>query len=173
MSAVQSLDGIRRTLSQFWEVRNQRERRLLLGAAVVIVLALFYLVLINPAFSGRKALDKSLPALRQQVAEVQALAGEAKTLGAKASTAAPALTREGLEAGLVKRSLKPQALSVSGEMTKVQFAAASFAGIVDWLAEMQNVARLSVVEANVEALAQPDQVNASFTLRQQKNEQAR
>jgi type II secretory pathway component PulM len=37
--------------------------------------------------------------------------------------------------------------------------------MMNWLVEMQKTALLSVVDANIVALAQPDMVNATFTLR--------
>jgi type II secretory pathway component PulM len=47
----------------------------------------------------------------------------------------------------------------------VQLAAVSFSGTLNWLDDMQRNALLSVTDANIVALAQPDMVNATFTLR--------
>jgi general secretion pathway protein M len=171
MSALGKMNGLKQSLSTFWDERNHRERTMLVVAIAVIVVGLFYALLIDPAASGRKDLEKKLPALRQQTAEVQVMAKDVAAVSGKAAAPAPALTRESLEASLVKRGLKPQSVALTGELAKVQLTSVSFANTVDWLEEMQRTARLSVVDANVEALAQADTVNASFTLRQQRNEQ--
>ena len=62
---------------------------------------------------------------------------------------------------------------MSGDLAKVQLNAVAFADTVQWLEELQKTARVSVVEANIDAQEQAGMVNASFTLRQQGSEQAR
>jgi general secretion pathway protein M len=166
------VNGLKQAVSTFWGERNQRERSMLSAAIAVVVLGLFYMLLIDPALSGRKDLEKKLPTLRLQAAEVQSMAKEASGLASKPAAPAAVVTRESVEASLTRKGLKPQNLSVTGEIVKVQLASASFAGIVDWLVEMQRTARLSVVEANIDAQAQPDTVNATLTLRQQRGGQA-
>jgi general secretion pathway protein M len=171
MNATAKLGGIKQSFSTFWEARDRRERRMLLVAAIVVALALFYLLLIDPALSGRADLEKRLPVLRQQAAEVQAMAREAGSLATADNAAAvPPLTRESLESSLEARGLKARNVSVSGELAKVQLEAVSFASTVDWLNELQKSSRVMVVDAGVEAQAQTDIVNANFTLRQQRTE---
>jgi general secretion pathway protein M len=165
MKPLGNVSGLKQAISTFWGERNQRERNMLMLAMVAIVLGLFYLLLIDPATSGRADLAKKLPALRQQAAEVQALAKEAGTLSAKTAAPPATLTKESLEASLARQGLKAQNLSVTGEMVKVQLSSASFAGTIDWLAEIQRTARLSVVDAKFDAQTQVDTVNATLTLR--------
>lgn len=164
------MNELKQALLTFWSERNQRERTMLIIAIAVVVAALLYLLLINPAISGRRDLQKRLPALRQQAAELQAMAKETATLSSKTPPPAAAVTKESLEASLTRRGLKPQSVSLTGDLAKIQLSAASFANITAWLNEMQQTARLTVVEANVEALQQSDTVNATMTLRQQKGE---
>lgn len=162
------MNGLKQTLMAFWEQRNQRERRMLIAAIAAVLAALFYMLLIDPAISGRGDLEKKLPVLRQQLAELQSLSKEATALSGKAAAApAATVTRESIEASLARRGLKPQSVSLTGEIAKVQLPSASFAGLVDWLEETQRTARMSVVEANVEALTEADMVKATLTLRQQ------
>jgi general secretion pathway protein M len=171
MNASGKISGLKNTASSFWAERNQRERTMLVAAMIVLVAGLFYVLLIDPAVSGRKDLEQRLPVLRQQAAEVQAMAREASGLAGK-SSAAPAvvLTRESLEASLARKGLKPQSVVLAGDSVKVQLNAASFAGMVDWLEEMRRTARVSVLDASVETQTQPDTINATLTLRQQKSE---
>ncbi|WP_019142116.1 type II secretion system protein GspM [Noviherbaspirillum massiliense] len=172
MKAVNSFSGLKQSFSTFWSERNRRERNLLLVAMVVVVVGLFYVLLIDPALSGRKDLEKKLPAMRQQSAEIRAMAQEASALSGKAAAPVPPITRESLDASLARNGLKAQSVLVTGELAKIQLSSVSFAGLVGWLEEMQKSARLTVLDANIDALAQADTVNATLSLRQQRSEQS-
>lgn len=166
-------DNLKQALASFWNERNKREQNMLIVAIAVVVLGLLYLLLIDPALSGRANLEKQLPALRQQAAEVQALSKEASALGSKVAAIPQPMTREGIESSLTRKGLKPQGVTLSGDLAKVQLNAVAFADTVQWLDDLQKTARISVVEANIDAQEQAGTVNASFTLRQQGSEQAR
>ncbi len=169
MSAT-TLDGLKESLSAFWGERNAREKNVLLAAAAVIVLAVIYLLLIEPALSGRAQLERNLPQLRQQAAELQSLAKQATVAGRDTTPPPAPVTKESIDTSLERRGLKSQNTLVSGELVKVQLNSASFAGIVGWLEEMKTSARLSVTEASIETLAAIDTVNATLTLQQQRND---
>lgn len=159
----------------FWNERNPRERGMLAAAITVIVAGLVYVLLLDPAVSGRADLEQRLPALRQQAAEVRALTREAGAAGARAATPVAPVTRASLETSLARRGLTAQEISVSGEVARVRFESASFAALVDWLSEMHRTARLAVAEAKVEAkgeAGEADNVSAAFTLRQERGGQA-
>jgi general secretion pathway protein M len=160
----------RLSFTEFWAVRDVRERAMLYAAFVAVMLGLIYALLIGPALNGRKQLNKDLPLLRQQVAKMQALSKEAAALTGKPSTTVAAITREKIETSLARKGLKLQSLLLTGDYAKVQLAAVSFAGTLSWLDEMQKIALLSVVDANIVALNQPDLVDVTLTLRQAKNE---
>ena len=155
---------------EFWAARDARERAMLSAAFVAVMLGLIYALLVEPALTGRKRLYNELPLLRQQVAQMQALTKQAAALSGKPAATAAAISREQIEASLARKSLKLQSLLLTGDNVKVQLAAASFSGTLSWLDEMQKTAQLSVLEANIVALDQPDRVNAAFTLRQARNE---
>lgn len=146
--------------------RDARERAMLAAAATVAALGLFYALLIDPALTSRSQLNKNLPELRQQVALLQSLSKEAAALSGKAASPVPVLSEESIKTALAGKGLKPQSVTLSGDLAKVQLASASFAGVLAWLDDMQKTARLSVVDANIVALPQPDMVNATLTLRQ-------
>lgn len=171
MNMTGKLSGVMQPLSAFWSARNARERMFLAVAMIVIGFGLAYVLLIDPALSGRAQLSKNLPVLRQQVAELQAMAKEAGGLSAKGAAPVAPISRESLEAGLMRKGMKPQNIALTGDdVVRVQLASVPFAGVVDWLDEMQRTASLSAVEANVVALPEPGQVNATLTLRQLKSE---
>ena len=160
----------RLSFSEFWAVRDARERAMLSAAAAVVMFGLIYALLIAPALTWRERLNKDLPLLRQQVAQLQALSKQAEALSGKPAPAAAAISRENIEAALARSGLKPQSVISTGDYAKVQLAAVSFAGTLTWLDDMQKTALLYVVDADIVALAQADMVDATLTLRQARNE---
>lgn len=156
--------------SGYLNERTPQERKLIAFAAVFLVLALTYMLLIEPAVEGRAQLAKNLPALRQQAVELQTMAAEAATLAPADMQPATPATKESLEAALARQGLKAQNLTLTGDFVRVQFAAAPFPAIANWLDEVRRTSRLSVSEASVTALAEPGSVNATLTMRQQRSE---
>ena len=167
---TERINHLKQSAATFWNERNKREQNMLAVGIVAVVLALIYIVLLDPAMSGRKDLAKKLPALRQQSAEVQSLARDVQAMGQKSAAPPPALTREGVESSLTSKGLKPQNLAVTGELVKAQLNGASFSAITDWLTDAQRTMRLTVLDANIEAQQQVDIVNANLTLRQQRSD---
>ena len=157
---------IQENVSAFWIERNARERKQIALAIAVAVCALIYMLLVAPALNGRAQLEKSLPELRQQSAELKNLATQASALSAATATPAPPATKEVIEASLANKGLKAQSVAPAGEIIKVQLSAVSFTGMLDWLDEIQKNLRITVVDANVTAQPQTDIVNATLTLRQ-------
>jgi general secretion pathway protein M len=170
MNLTGLLNQSRQSFSEFWAVRDARERAMLTVAAAVVVFGLLYALLIDPALSGREQLGKNLPLLRQQVAQMQALSAEAAALSGKSASPLIAMSKENIEAALARNGLKPQSVMVTGSYAKVQLTAVSFAGTLAWLDEMQKNALLSVVDANIVALAQADLADVTLTLRKAGNE---
>ena len=166
------LGAVTRPLQDYWSARNPRERRLIAIALWTVVLAVLYLLLLEPAINGRAQLTKELPALRQQVLQMQSMARELKAAPAAAASesAAQPVTRESMEAALGRAGLKAQSISVSGEFIRLQLNDVSFASLVGWLDEAGKTLRISVVEASIVAQPQSDRVNATLTLRQQRRE---
>lgn len=166
-----AVDSYRQRFSDFWNARNERERKQLLLAAVVIVLALIYTLLIEPAYIGRQQLKKNLPNMRQQAVELQSMSMQASALSRETPPPPPPLTKEVIDAALNRAGLKAQNVAMAGtDLAKVQLSSVSFAGMVAWLDEMQKTTRVTVTEASITAQAQIDTVNANLTLQQQKSE---
>jgi general secretion pathway protein M len=165
-------DGARATLSACWNVRNQREKTWLGFAGVVVVLALFYGVLIEPALSGRSTLATTLPLLRQQMAQMQAMSSEAASLSAGDALAPAAVSKQGIEASLARKGLRAQSVAVTDDTVRLQFSKVAYSDVLAWLNDMQNDARLTLIDAAFSANIDVDSVDARLTLhRLQKDEQ--
>ena len=85
----------------------------------------------------------------QQVAQMQVLSKEALALSGKSATPLITMSKENIETALARNGLKPQSVMLTGDYAKVQLAAASFAGTLNWLDDMQKNALVSVVDANI------------------------
>lgn len=166
MNLPDMLKQARITSMEFWAARAPRERTILGIGAAVVVLAMVHLLLVDPALSARKKLNRDLPTLRQQLAQLQDLAKEAAALSGKTPGMLPAVSRESIEAALTRGGLTPQSVTVNGNIAQVKLTSASFSGLLHWLDEMQKDTLLAVVDANIVALPQPDKVDAVLSLRQ-------
>jgi general secretion pathway protein M len=166
---MSTFDNYRAQARAFWAERSEQERKFLTVGGIVLALGLVYGLLIDPALTGREKLRNDLPQLRQQAAELKALAGEAAQLAAQPPLQPPVpMTRESLNASLSARGLNPSNVVMTGEYAKLEFKGASFAGLVTWLDTVRRENRIGVQDANFTALSTAGQVDASMTLRQER-----
>ena len=163
----ETVAAYRSAAAAWWGARTEQEQRMLSIGGAVVALGLVWGLLIDPALSGRSKLEKELPQLNQQVAELQALAGEASQLAAQPQAAPQPLNKEALAAGLQARGLATQSLTVTGDYVKVEFQGVPFAALVSWLDAMRREQRLVVQEGQVSAQGAAGQVDAHLTLRQE------
>jgi general secretion pathway protein M len=162
-----AFSALRESWSAFWAERDARERKMLLLMTACVLLAIIYFFFINPALNGRAQLQKRLPTLRQQAAELHVLARQASDLhNAESTQVTEEPTEESIGNSLVQRGLKPRTVVRSGNAVKVQLPSSPFSGIVVWLGEMQQQAGLVVADAQIDVLPTVDTVNATLTLRQ-------
>lgn len=162
-----AINGYRARAAAWWSVRTEQEQRMLAIGGAVVAFGLVYGVLVDPALTGRERLQKELPKLNQQVAELQALAGEASQLAANPPVQAQPLTKDGVTARLQASGLTPQNLAVTGDYIKVEFKGVPFAGLVSWLDTMRREQRVAVQEGQVTQQGPAGQVDANLTLRQE------
>ena len=149
----------------WWLSRTEQERKFLAVGGAVVLVSLVYALLLAPAIEGRDSLRRSLPALRQQAAQLQTLAAEASSLAANPAPQVPPMTADALNASMAQRGLKAGSLTMTGEYAKVQFNAVSFANLVSWLDAQRRENRVQVQDAAFTALAAAGQVDATLTLR--------
>ena len=166
MKATQAIGQVKERLAVYWLARTEQERKYLTVGGAVVIAALTYMIFIDPALTGRAELRQKLPEMRQQAAELQAMALEASQLASRPVPQPAPMTRESLAASLAARSIMPQSLAVTGEFAKLQVSNVSFASLVTWLDAQRRENRISVQDLTVTALGAPGQVDASVTLQQ-------
>lgn len=150
----------------YWLARTEQERKFLAVGGVVVLVALVYALLLAPAVEGRDSLRSSLPALRQQAAQLQTLATEAQSLSANPAPQAPPMTADSLTASMAQYGLKAGSLTMTGEYAKAQFNGVSFANLMAWLDAQRRENRVQVQDASFTALPAAGQADATLTLRQ-------
>lgn len=154
------------TLLQRWRAMAPRERRMVGGGAAVLVLALIYLVLVEPAWKGRREIARDLPALRAQVAQMDALAAEAGRLaGAPAGTDSPAQLRERIEQSALSAGLSPRTqVQLVGERIEVRAKEVAFAQLTEWLDVVLRETRVRVIDVSIVRELAPGLVSARVAL---------
>jgi general secretion pathway protein M len=166
MSVFKALGQFKESVTLYWLGRTEQERKFLGAGGAVVVLALVYSVAIDPALTGKANLQRDLPKLRLQAAELQALALEAGDLARQPPVQPAPMTKEALSASLLARSLTPASLSVTGEYAKLQFTGVSFANLEGWLETQRRENRAAVLEATFTGQTPAGNVDATLTLHQ-------
>lgn len=151
------LDDARQRARAFWLQRTLRERRLLTVAAVLLGIWLLWAIAVRPALSTVEDSRKTLPALRADAAQVQALIIEAQALqrgramvqDAEAVQAAlgASLQRAGLSQASVER-LSENAAGLAARWV-VRIEEASATRVVDWLASLAFLLQLETRQVDL------------------------
>lgn len=155
------------TLMQRWQVMARRERRMVASAVLIVLAALVYLFLIEPAWQGRQRLQRELPVLRAQLAKVDQLADEARQLGASAvGSDTPQAVRARLERSVEAAGLKPALaqLQQTGSLFDLRFRSVPHGAWLAWLDVAVRDTRLRIVDVSVTREAAPGVVTARVAL---------
>jgi general secretion pathway protein M len=118
---------------------------------------------------GRAQLQRSLPQLRMQAAQLHALADTATTLSVAMDTTSM-LSRQKLEGALRQHGLKAQNVSLSGDSVRLQFDEVPFAQLLECLTTLQKTQQLVVADAAFGAKDKAGMVSATLQLNRQKDE---
>ncbi len=123
-----------------WDALADRERRLLLGAAVLIGLALVWWVLLAPALGTLRTAVAQNPQLDVQLQQMQALKAQALALQSQPKMATDEARRT-LEA-LVKQRLAGTAqMALVGDQVTVTLKGTSADALAQWLVQARTNAR--------------------------------
>lgn len=170
MSLLTAVNGFKDKLALYWMARTEQERKFLSVGGAIAMLALVYGVFLAPALEGSARLRKELPLLKQQKAQLEALAKTAAELSGQTAPQVTPMSRETLSASLSARGIKPESLTMTGEFAKVQVSAVAFSNLMAWLDAQRLENRISVLEAAITLpnapSPPPGQVDATVTLRQ-------
>jgi general secretion pathway protein M len=129
-------------LRAWWLGLARRERVMTAAAASLVILALLYLVALEPAWKARQRLDTELPRLRAQAEEVNALAQEAKRLTSRGVAVESAgAAKAALEQALAQANLGGVSVAVIDDRRIAVSAKA--VPVTQWLAWAEESARES------------------------------
>ena len=154
-------------LLQAWKTLATRERRLVGAALGIVVLAVVYLLMFEPAWTGRRELQRELPALRSQLAQMSALANEARRLGGVPKGAeSPQAMRAALEASVQGAGLAGSLtkLDQSGELFDLRFGSVPHAAWLAWLDTTVRETQLRVADLAVTREAVPGLVSVRLVM---------
>lgn len=134
----------------WWGSLAPRDRRILVLALAFLVLVGGWLIAFEPAWKGRAALATELPALRGNLAQMEQMAIESRTLGQQAAQPVESMAqlRLRIEESLRYADLEPTLaqLEGSGDLLEVRFRQAPFEKWLYWLEGAVRDTRLRVVD---------------------------
>jgi general secretion pathway protein M len=160
-------------LLRFWAERAPRERAILaLGGGVLAVALLFWLA-IEPAWSGYRVLERNLPQLRAQAAQLEALLTEVKTLKARpqVATLSAAEARTAVEKSLAARGLKATRIVplTDGDL-QMTFANVPYAAWTIWLSATERELGARAVSVTANSTGTPGNADIELALRLQRRQ---
>ncbi|NYT86007.1 type II secretion system protein GspM [Pollutimonas harenae] len=169
----QQIDTLSQQIRSWWNTRSRQERKLLRLCSIVIVVALVWVLGLQPALKSIEQSRAQLPVLHADAAQVQAYILEAQALQRRhtgkinAADLTPALHTSLQRAGL-QEALTINEIHDSGDISMQQWEItvfnASAARTMAWLAELPYLLRLhiSTVElerANIQGRDRPGHVS--------------
>jgi general secretion pathway protein M len=129
-------------LRAWWLGLARRERAMTVAAGSFALLALLYLIAIEPAWKARQRLGAELPRLRAQATEVNSLAQEARQLTSRGVAVESAATaKTALEQSLARANLGSVRVAVLDERRVA--VSAKTVPVTQWLAWAEESARES------------------------------
>lgn len=153
-----------------WRSMSPRERRLVGLAGMLVLFAAGYLLLLGPAWRSRAALERDLPVLRDQLAQMLALQDELRQAGAEGS-GGPAGGSTASRVALLEQTLRAAGLTdtmrkleVNGELIELRFAAAPHERWLAWLPGALGETRMRVIDLAIARETAPGQISARVVL---------
>jgi general secretion pathway protein M len=158
-------------LTNWYRGLQQRERQLVLAAAVLIIITLLYLVIWEPIHEGLEEQTQKYQAQLEVLEWMQAASAEAAALKASgisnknvSSTQPVTLLVENSAATAGLKPFMSKLESTSDKGARVTLDAASFDQLLLWLSTLQSQYGISVSAANLDRDDKPGAVNVRMTL---------
>jgi general secretion pathway protein M len=150
-------------MRRWWTSLSIRERTAVAVGGALVIVALLYLLAIEPAWRTRARLTADLPRLQAEAAEVRALALEAKRLKSRALTVeSPEQTRAAVNRLLAEKKIDASVREAEGRLL-FSVKRADAAAWVGLLNDMSSSLPLRVTSAQVSRTG-PGVVDAEVTL---------
>jgi general secretion pathway protein M len=154
---------------QFWDVLSGKQRMLLGAGGAVVLAALIYVFLLEPALAARKQLSAALPLLRAQVEDMRQQQKEIPALRKKvAATSQRGELKVLLQASIARSSFVnavERIESLSADKARVLAAPVIFDDWIDWTRGLQRDIGIRLEVCKITATEQPGlvRVEATFT----------
>ena len=147
-------------LRQRWDALGARERRLVLGATILVVAALLWWIALGPALATRRLAREQPVTLDAQMQQMQSLKAQATTLAAlpKVSTQD---ARRSLESSLKQTLAASAQMTVVGNRATVTLKAASPDALAQWLQQARINARATPTEVRLVKSTAPTPTNST------------
>ncbi|MBT8135462.1 MAG: type II secretion system protein M [Gammaproteobacteria bacterium] len=148
---------------------EQREQITLLAGAVVLVLALLWVLLINPLYISAGARVGQIESLRADVIRARQLSAEIASLRKTGASPLPdanqslmlILERTARDSGLQVNQSRP----LDESTVRVRFEAAPFEALVNWMGLLAQRYSIQIDIASLNKLDSPGLVDAQLTLK--------
>lgn len=138
---------------QKWSGLSTRDRRMLVLAVGFLVVVFAWLAAFDPAWTGRQQLARELPALRNDLAQMDELAAEARLAAGTSQQGNESVTqlKSRLEVTLADAGLAATlaAIEINGEMIEARFRLAEFEKWLFWLDGALRETRMRVVDLSL------------------------
>lgn len=150
---------------------EQRERLTLIAGAVILVIALLWVLLIHPLYvSGGKRAER-IEALRMDLQRAQQISAEIKSMARQNPALAAAADRDQSLMIVLERSARDSGLQVSqsrpmdASTVRVRFEQAPFDTLVSWMGMLATRYGIQVDIASLDKLDTPGMVDSQLTLK--------
>lgn len=157
------------TLKQRLAALNARERAIVIGGGVLVLIVAVYLLVLSPFYRSLDARAQRLERKQADLSWMHSVASELQTAGGAPAAAAPTgeslvvlVDRTAREGGLAN-SLTGQTPTGSGGI-RVRFENADFDTLVPWMGTLVQRHGVYIDQATIDRGEKPGLVNASFVL---------
>jgi general secretion pathway protein M len=152
--------AIKAALTEWFEAREPREKRLLVAGGALLAVVLLY------SLDGCSRIRASLPLLQDEVAQMQTQLDEVRSLKGAAAIRAPQglALRDALTTSLSQAGIPAPQITVLGKGVQVEVKNVPFGVWMGWLDEVRRSDHVRVVSAHATGEAQPGHANVSVTV---------